>query len=163
MDIGSVHFHMCCVSIFETWDALFQRELTQNVILCRLAGWLSDKESACQYRRRRRFKFDLWVKKIPWRRKWQPTPYSCLKNPMDRGAWQATVHGVANSQTWLSYWAHCKTKLHRMFYILITMFVPCYLVKYMCILLCVIYTSVNLSKVPWKTKQGMQRDLLRGY
>ena len=25
--------------------------------------------------------------------------YSCLENPMDRGAWQATVHGVANSQT----------------------------------------------------------------
>ena len=27
-------------------------------------------------------------------------PY-CLKNPMDRGAWQATVHGVTKSQTWL--------------------------------------------------------------
>ena len=25
--------------------------------------------------------------------------YSCLKNPMDRGAWWATVHGVAKSQT----------------------------------------------------------------
>ena len=25
--------------------------------------------------------------------------YSCLGNPMDRGAWQATVHGVAESQT----------------------------------------------------------------
>ena len=25
--------------------------------------------------------------------------YSCLENPMDRGAWQATVHGVANCQT----------------------------------------------------------------
>ena len=25
--------------------------------------------------------------------------YSCLENPMDRGAWQATVHGVANNQT----------------------------------------------------------------
>ena len=25
--------------------------------------------------------------------------YSCLKNPMDRGAWQATVHGVTQSQT----------------------------------------------------------------
>ena len=24
--------------------------------------------------------------------------YSCLENPMDRGAWQATVHGVAQSQ-----------------------------------------------------------------
>ena len=26
--------------------------------------------------------------------------YSCLENPMDRGAWWATVHGVANSQTY---------------------------------------------------------------
>ena len=25
--------------------------------------------------------------------------YSCLENPMDRGAWQATVHGVIKSQT----------------------------------------------------------------
>ena len=25
--------------------------------------------------------------------------YSCLENPMDRGTWRATVHGVANSQT----------------------------------------------------------------
>ena len=28
-----------------------------------------------------------------------PLQYSCLKNPMDRGAWWATVHGVAKSQT----------------------------------------------------------------
>ena len=29
----------------------------------------------------------------PWRRKWQPTPpqYSCLGNPIDRGAWQVTA------------------------------------------------------------------------
>ena len=27
---------------------------------------------------------------------------SCLENPMDRGAWWATVHGVAKSQTWLN-------------------------------------------------------------
>ena len=27
--------------------------------------------------------------------------YSCLENPMDRGAWQATVHRVAKSRTWL--------------------------------------------------------------
>ena len=30
-----------------------------------------------------------------------PVQYSCLENPMDRGAWWATVHGVAKSQTWL--------------------------------------------------------------
>ena len=28
--------------------------------------------------------------------------YSCLENPMDRGAWWATAHGVAKSQTRLS-------------------------------------------------------------
>ena len=28
-----------------------------------------------------------------------PLQYSCLKNSMDRGAWQATVHGVTNSWT----------------------------------------------------------------
>ena len=28
-----------------------------------------------------------------------PLQYSCLENPMDRGAWQAIVHGVAKSQT----------------------------------------------------------------
>ena len=31
-----------------------------------------------------------------------PLQYSCLENSMDRRAWQATVHGVANSQTQLS-------------------------------------------------------------
>ena len=31
-----------------------------------------------------------------------PRQYSCLENPMDRGAWQGTVHGVAKSQTRLS-------------------------------------------------------------
>ena len=31
-----------------------------------------------------------------------PFQYSCLKNLMDRGAWQATVHGVAKSQTQLT-------------------------------------------------------------
>ena len=28
-----------------------------------------------------------------------PLQYSCLDNPMDRGAWQTTVHGVTESQT----------------------------------------------------------------
>ena len=36
-----------------------------------LPWWLSGQESACQYRRRG---FKRWIRKIPWRRKWQPTP-----------------------------------------------------------------------------------------
>ena len=31
-----------------------------------------------------------------------PLQYSCLENPMDRGAWWATDHGVAKSWKWLS-------------------------------------------------------------
>ena len=34
-----------------------------------------------------------------WRRKWQPTPCSCLENPRDGGAWWAAVYGVARSRT----------------------------------------------------------------
>ena len=34
-----------------------------------------------------------------WRRKWQPLQYSCLENPVDRGAWWAAGHGVAQSWT----------------------------------------------------------------
>ena len=37
-------------------------------------GGTSGKEPACQCRRHKRRKFDPWIRKIPWRRKWQPTP-----------------------------------------------------------------------------------------
>ena len=39
-------------------------------------------------------RFDPWVGKIPWKRKWQPTQYSTLENFTDRGVWWAGVHGV---------------------------------------------------------------------
>ena len=32
-----------------------------------------------------------------------PLQYSCLGNSMDRGPWQATVHGVAKRRTWLGH------------------------------------------------------------
>ena len=34
----------------------------------------------------RETRFDPWIGKIPWRRKWQPLQYSFLENPMDEGA-----------------------------------------------------------------------------
>ena len=42
---------------------------------------------------------ETWVLYLGWedplRRKWQPSAvFPCLENPMDRGAWWATVHGV---------------------------------------------------------------------
>ena len=41
-----------------------------------------------------------------------PPQYSCLENSMDRGAWQATVHGVAKSWTQLSNSPHTHTHTH---------------------------------------------------
>ena len=38
----------------------------------------------------------------PGGRHGNPLQYSCLENPMDRGAWQAAVHGVARNQKRLS-------------------------------------------------------------
>ena len=43
---------------------------------------------------------------IHWRRKWQPTLYSCLEKPMDREAQWATVHRVKESWTRLSAQTH---------------------------------------------------------
>ena len=68
------------------------------------------------------FPGDSMVKNLPARKKtrvWilgqedfpkvgihNPFQYSCLENPINRGAWQATVQRVIKIQTWLSDWAH---------------------------------------------------------
>ena len=62
-------------------------------------GSSDGKESACQCRRHR---FYPWVGKIPRGGSVNPLQYYCLENPMDRGAWQATVHRVAKNWTGLS-------------------------------------------------------------
>ena len=51
--------------------------------------------------------------------KGNPSQYFCLRNPMDRGAWQATVYGIAKSWTFLSNWAHTKAYIHMHIYIYI--------------------------------------------
>ena len=70
--------------------------------LKKLPRWLSGEESPCQFRRHKRCGFNPWVRKIPWGRKWQPTPVFLPGESMDREAWQATVHGVTKRWTWLS-------------------------------------------------------------
>ena len=42
-----------------------------------------------------------------------PLQYSCLENPMDGGAWWATVHGVAKSRTRLSDFTYTYTLLSK--------------------------------------------------
>ena len=57
---------------------------------------ISGKEPTCQGSRlKQQIQSQGW--EDPLVRKWQPTPDSCLGNPMDRGAWWATVLSEANS------------------------------------------------------------------
>ena len=49
-------------------------------------------------------------RQLPGEGNGNPLQYSYLENSMDRGAWQATDHGVAKSGTWLSDWHFIDTK-----------------------------------------------------
>ena len=43
-------------------------------------------------------KFDPWLGKVPREQNGNPLQYSCLEEPMERGAWQATVHVVPRAR-----------------------------------------------------------------
>ena len=62
----------------------------------RLPKWPNGKESSSQCRRHR---FDPWLGRSPGEGNGNPPQHSCLENSMGRGAWRATVHGVAKSWT----------------------------------------------------------------
>ena len=57
----------------------------------------NNKEAACQCKSTRDVVQSLGREDSPS----NPLQYSCLENPIDRGAWRATVHGVTKSQTGL--------------------------------------------------------------
>ena len=77
--------------------------ITGGSVLEGLPWGLSGKESACQGRRCRTQVPPLGGEDSPGGGHGYPLQDSCLGNPMDRGAWQATGHGVAKSQTQLSH------------------------------------------------------------
>ena len=57
-----------------------------------LPRWWSGKESTCQCRRHRRCGFNPGWGRSPGGEGDNPQQYPCLRNPIDRGTWQATVH-----------------------------------------------------------------------
>ena len=70
----------------------------QYTFVWELPSWLSRKEFTCQCR-----KGDMGSiarsERSPEEGRGNPLQYSCLENPMDREAWQTTVHEVAKSCT----------------------------------------------------------------
>ena len=55
-----------------------------------------------QCRRHRRWRFHPGLGRPPGGGNGNPLQYSCMENPMDRGAWHATIYGVTKSRTRLS-------------------------------------------------------------
>ena len=64
-----------------------------------LPWWLSGKESTCQSRRYKRVGFHPWVRKIPWRRKWQLLLYPWLENSMGLQKSQAHLSNYTATTT----------------------------------------------------------------
>ena len=61
------------------------------------------KEPTCQCRRHKRLRFEPWVGKIPWSRKWLPTPVFLPGEPHGKRRLAGTVCRVAKSWTWLKW------------------------------------------------------------
>ena len=68
-----------------------------------LPQWLSSKESTCNSGTTGDARSIHGLGRVPGEWNGNPLQDSCLENPMDRGAWQATVHGVVKSRTWLKW------------------------------------------------------------
>ena len=77
-------------SLFETGHFTQPAPKMVHMPFLVLPRWLSGKEPAYQCRARG---LDPRVEKMPWRHG-NLIQYSCLGNPMDRGAWRATVRGM---------------------------------------------------------------------
>ena len=77
--------------------------------------WLSGKESACSTRDTGDEDLFPVSERSPGGGHGNPLQYSCLENPMDRGAWLATVYGVTKSQTQLSNCAHTCMDNHNLY------------------------------------------------
>ena len=72
--------------------------ISRDSYFIRLPWWLSGKESACNAGDPGSIP---GLERSPGGGHGNPLQYSCLENPMDGGAWQATAHGVSQSRTQL--------------------------------------------------------------
>ena len=90
-----------CEQNYQIWDIWCHQSNINvpfiNLMVCnRLLRWLCSKESACLPSRR--WGFDPWVRKIPWRREWQPTlVFLPGESHGQRSLAGYTVHGFARA------------------------------------------------------------------
>ena len=114
LQIFFLYVHMHLLGLRRWHSSVFlpgESQGRRSLVGCRLWGRTeSDTTEATQQQQQRvvlvvknppasagrcnRHGFDAWVRKIPWRRKWQPTPVFLPGESHGLTAWQATVRGV---------------------------------------------------------------------
>ena len=87
----------------ENWTWLKRLSMHAQRALRGFPGGTNGKEPAWQCRRHRDAGSIPGSEWSPGGEHGNPLQHSCLKNPMDRGAWQAIVHRVTKSWTWLKW------------------------------------------------------------
>ena len=117
--LGHIVISTVIILIFIIWSLRKHGHNNHNVIefsyvlISRLPWWLSGKESAGRAGDRGDTDSLHGLGRCPGGGYGNPLQYSCQGNTVDRGAWLATVHGVAKSWTWLiwlSTYAYIDTK-----------------------------------------------------
>ena len=85
-----------------------------------------------------------------------PFQYSCLENPMDGGAWWATVHGVAKSRTWLSDFTFTFTLKYDVEHLFIYFFLSVHLLCEMSVqIFCQLKKKKNWAVFSWSLKTSL--------
>ena len=100
--------HLALFEICHPKRFFLSQKIYQNMVFIdvyeyfRLPMWSSGKESTSQCRRFRKGGFNPCIKKIPWRKKWQPTPvFLPEKFHGQRSLAGYIAHGVTESWAWL--------------------------------------------------------------
>ena len=91
---GICHLYLSCFLKCGTTKSI---KLDTSIQKAGLPWWLSSEESASQPANTGDMGSIPGSGRSPEEGSGNPLQYSCLENPMDRGAWQATVHGVPKS------------------------------------------------------------------
>ena len=87
------------ICVLHLYTASVVAQTAKNLPAMRRHGLLPWRKTVKNLLPNGRPRFDPWVRKVPGKGYGNPLQYSCLGNPMDRGACQATAHVVAKSQT----------------------------------------------------------------
>ena len=88
-----------------------ESDMTERLTVCwGIPWWLTSKEYTCNAGDPGSIPGSG---RVPGERKGNSFQYSCLQNPMDRGAWGATAHGVTQSSTWLMWLSMHACKINK--------------------------------------------------